>query len=55
MRFTIRHIGLTGFWVLQGMVSFAAQAVIAAYFGTTAMLRFIPSGSHTPDNNLYDH
>jgi len=38
MRFTIRHIGLTGFWVLQGMVSFAAQAVIAAYFGTTAML-----------------
>ena len=38
MRFTIRHIGLTGFWVLQGMVSFAAQAVIAACFGTTAML-----------------
>jgi len=38
MRFTIRHIGLTGFWVLQGMVSFAAQAVIAAYFGATAML-----------------
>ena len=47
MRFTIRHIGLTGFWVLQGMVSFAAQAVIAAYFGTTAMLDSYLVESHS--------
>jgi putative peptidoglycan lipid II flippase len=38
MRFTTRHIGLTGFWVLQGIVSFAAQAVIAAHFGTSVEL-----------------
>jgi putative peptidoglycan lipid II flippase len=38
MIFRAKHIGLTGFWVLQGMVSFAAQAVIAAYFGTSAVL-----------------
>jgi putative peptidoglycan lipid II flippase len=36
MNFKTKHIGLTGMWILQGAVSFGAQAVIAAYFGASA-------------------
>jgi putative peptidoglycan lipid II flippase len=33
-----KHIGLTGVWILQGAVSFGAQAVVAAYFGASLVL-----------------
>jgi putative peptidoglycan lipid II flippase len=46
--FKTRHIGLTGLWALQGIVSFGAQAVIAAYFGAGAVLDSYLVGTAIP-------
>jgi putative peptidoglycan lipid II flippase len=46
--FNAEHIGLTGIWLLQGIISFAAQAVIAAYFGSGAALDAYLVGTTLP-------
>ena len=38
MTLSAKQIGLTGFWLAQAAISFASQAVIAAYFGTGSSL-----------------
>ena len=48
MIFKAKHIGLTGMWILQGAVSFGAQAVIAAYFGTSLILDAYLVGTTLP-------
>jgi putative peptidoglycan lipid II flippase len=48
MIFRKQHICLTGIWILQAAVSFTAQAVIAAYFGTSADLDAYLVGTTIP-------
>jgi putative peptidoglycan lipid II flippase len=46
--FKNKHIGLTTLWALQAGVSFLAQAVIAAYFGTSLSLDAYLVGTALP-------